>query len=202
MLIAFAPIRHIANGALLPVSIAIHRQDPDDRPRQVAALGEDRNFIEESGGTYSVITRHLAVYVREIEALREFRSDFAFHNFNISRIRTIFVDDITIDFPTLRWISDEFPFLQMIRFRNVHFEMTTWRNLDDQICLFDNTRRLRIVNFENCVFLEDIGVVRMRGTPRLMANRIPIYFYRYMVMHGVLANIDLATGKSFFFLLF
>jgi hypothetical protein len=202
MMIAFAPIQRVENGAVLPVSVAIHQQDQNERPRQVDALADQRDFEEESGGTYTITSRHLAVYVRSIDALRQFRQDYAFHNFHIRMIRSIFIYNITIDFPTLRWMTDEFPFLQMVRFENVRFEMTSWRNIQDQVCLFHDTNPPRIVNFYNCVFLEDVGVVRVLGTVRLMANRIPVYFYRFMVIHGILTHIDRRSGKFFFILQF
>lgn len=195
---AFSTILRVQNGVLLPVSVAIHRQDPDDRPRQVSALDEERNFVQESGGTYNVATRHLAVYVRNIRSVMEFRSDYATQNFHIRMIRTMFFEDLDIDLTILRRVLAEFPYLQMIHFRNVRFDMSSWGNIMDQVAVFNRNTRRRIVNFVNCVFLEDIGVVRIRGTARLMANRVPIYFYRYLVMQGYLVHFDQSTSKYFF----
>lgn len=197
MLIDFARIQRVANGVSLPVSIAIHSQNPLERPLQVSALAQERDFQQEGGG-YTISSRHLAVWIRDVDAFIRFRRDFGLRNFSIRMIRTIFVEDMTLTFPNLRRVVEELPYLQMIRFTNVRFDMTSWRNIMDQMFLFHSTRQ-RIVNFENCVFLEDVGIVRIRGTARIMANRIPIYFYRHLAMHGYLMHMDNETGKWNFF---
>lgn len=209
VLAAFPELLHRAdlNGAELPVSINRHRQNRGVKPAQVRRLAQVRQFRDDG---YFLTSRHLAVYVRNVTAFMDFRRDYARQGFPNRMVRTIFFEELTIDFPMLRRALDGLQHVQMITFRNVRLEMSSWRNLRDQVFLF-RSRRQRIVNFENCEFLEDVCIVMFEKDAesklkdpkaeethfrRIMANRIPVFFYLQLVKEGLLVGLNRSSAGT------
>lgn len=204
VLAAFPELRRLNNGDQLPLSIDRHRQNRQEVPAQVVRLDQVRQFRDEG---YTITSPHLAVYVRNVTAFMNFRRQYARQGFPKRMIRTIFFDDLTIDFPTLHRALEGLAYVQMITFRNVRLQMSSWRHLYDQVSLFLHARRRKIVNFKNCEFLEEVCLVMIEKDPesiiiptsthfrRIMANRIPVFFYLQLVREGLLVGMNRSSGE-------
>lgn len=192
--LAFSHLRRVANGVIRPVTIDTHSQDLTVRPAQILRLLTRRVFQMEG---YDVSAPHIAIYVRNVEAFMEFRREYELRRFPNQLLRTIFFEELTLDFPTLRRILDGLEHVQMITFDHVQFEMDSWRNREDLFFLF-TPERWRMLNFLHCAFLEEVGVVLFNDTSRIMGNRIPVYFYRLLFGQGFQNFVDAETGKCFF----
>lgn len=181
------------DGQLPPFSL-----DSVHYPEDHARLNFLRTRVEEND--FRVMDPHMAVFVHDIARFISFFDEHLRNDVRV--IRTIVFERTTVDFPTLNELLSRFTHPLVISFRDVDFDMSSWRNQNDQEFLFGPASNPRLVFFNNCRFLENFARVIFRSGPErfvineagdgmesigpyqrheIMANRIPVNFYRRIV---------------------
>lgn len=160
----------------------------------------DYRTIEAEG--FDIRNGHLVVFIHRPEEFISFRNQHLGDS-ELRVIRSLIFQRTRIEFPTLAEILRNLQHVLFIEFRHVDFVMSSWRNQCDQEALiFGTGRRLRLVSFYECNFVEDIVLIGFTGTDywemdddgcvarvrphrtETVANRIPLLFYMAMFREG------------------
>lgn len=160
---------------------------------QYEALQENRQARFQEDG-YDIDSVHLVAHIRDVQQFISFLNRLGDEDEPAQSIRSLYFTGMTISLSSLGQIFEILDHVQLVVFENVEFDMTSWRNVNDQTSLF-GVRRARIIDFEDCHFREEAGLVlfseqgEAKRRPRLMANRMATQFYHRMVSSAPLINL-------------